>query len=293
MSENPLQQYFRTAAIHLELPSKGEGYADNALDLPENGEVPVLPMTAIDEITYKTPDALLNGSAVVSVIESCVPSIKDAWEMPVTDLTAVLTAIRIASFGHEMEIETACPKCGGKADYQIDLRLILDSIAPSDYSQTLAIGDLSIKFKPMVYRDLNENNKLQFEEKRLGHLLSASDIEEADQIKLLSESFKKISDYTLSTLAKNIAAITTPECTVHEEAHILEFLQKCESSLYKKIKQAVIDRKLKEALRPLKIKCEAEIANEAVDGVEAEHKVCGHKYEQNFTLDMSSFFDQS
>ena len=100
MSDNPLAQYFRTPAIHLDLPSKGEGYPDGVLEMPDSGEVPVMPMTAIDEITYKTPDALFNGSSVVDVIQSCIPSIKDAWQMPITDLTAVLTAIRIASFGH-------------------------------------------------------------------------------------------------------------------------------------------------------------------------------------------------
>ncbi|RLB94911.1 MAG: hypothetical protein DRH76_08800 [Deltaproteobacteria bacterium] len=293
MSENPLQQYFRTPSIHLDLPSKGEGYAPGMLDLPATGEVPVLPMTAIDEITYKTPDALFNGSAVVQVIESCIPAIKDAWQMPVTDVTAVLCAIRIASFGHEMDIETKCPKCGETANYSLDLRTVLDSIKATDYSKSFKAGDLAIMFKPMVYKDLNENEKLQFEEQRLAQLLTSSEMDQEDQIKLLSESFTKISNYTLSTIAKNIASITTPECTVTEEEFILEFLKKADGTLYKKIKNAVIEQKNKEALKPLKIKCNALVGAEVVDGVETGGEVCGHEYEQNFTLDMSSFFAQS
>ena len=81
-SNNPLRQYFRQPAIYVRLPSAGQFYPPGALTIPANGEIPVLPMTAIDEITYRTPDALFNGSAVVSVIQSCVPSIKDAWQMP-------------------------------------------------------------------------------------------------------------------------------------------------------------------------------------------------------------------
>lgn len=290
MNENPLSQYFRTPAIHLALPSKGEFYAPGTLDLPETSEVPVLPMTAIDEITYKTPDALFNGSAIVSVIESCVPSIKDAWAMPVTDLTAILCAIRIASFGHEMNIETKCPKCGSEANYGVDLRLVSDSIVSPDYSKALNIGDLVITFKPMVYKDLNENNKLRFEEQRLNHMLSVeNELEQEDQIKLLSESFKKVADYTLSTLSKNIKSIKTPECTVFEEEHILEFLRKCENSLYKKIKVAVIEQKVTETLKPLKIKCNA--LSEPGEGKKPSE--CGHEYDQHFTLDMTSFFDQS
>jgi len=279
MSDNPLKQYFRTPAIHLDLPSKGKFYPEGALVMDETNEVPVLPMTAIDEITYKTPDALFNGSAVVSVIESCVPAIKDAWHMPVTDITAVLTAIRIASFGHEMELETKCPKCEVIADYTLDLRTVLESIESPDYSTPMKLGDLSIAFKPMAYTDLNESNKLQFEEDRLNHLLTDTEMDTDDQIALLSETFKKVSDYTLSTLAKNISSITTPEATVVEEKYILEFLKSCENKMYKKIKQAVIDQKIKESLKALKIKCNEE--------------KCGHEYEQHFTLDMTSFFDQN
>jgi len=293
MNENPLAQYFRTPAIHLALPSNGIGYAPGAIDMPETREVPVLPMTAIDEITYKTPDALFNGSAVVSVIESCIPNIKNAWEMPVTDLTAVLCAIRIASFGHEMDIETTCPKCNEEAKYQIDLRQVLDSIKSSDYTEVLSLGDLSIKFKPMVYKDLNENNKLQFEEQRLNSILVDSEMSEEEQLKVLSETFTKISNYTISTLSKNIDSIITPDCTVIEPDHILEFLKKCDSVTYKKIKAAVIKRKETEVLKPLKIKCKAVAATEAVDGVESGGEVCGHEYDQPFTLDMTSFFDQS
>jgi regulator of replication initiation timing len=293
MNENPLSQYFRTPAIHLALPSSGKFYADGVIDMPETGEVPVLPMTAIDEITYKTPDALFNGSAVATVIESCVPAIKDAWQMPATDLTAVLCAIRIASFGHEMELPTVCPKCGNTEEYSVDLREVLDSIKMPDYSKMLQIGDLKIMFKPMTYKDLNENNKLQFEEQKLNQMLKDTEVDEATQIKLLSESFKKVSDYTISTLANNIGVIVTPDCTVSEYEHILEFLRKCGSVSYRKIKSAVIEQKKTELLKPLKIKCEAHIPLTEEAPKDKEPEVCGHEYEQPFTLDMTSFFDQS
>ena len=79
MSNNPLSQYFRQPSIYVKLPSGGQHYADGAIDMPANGELPVYPMTAIDEITYRTPDALFNGNAVTNVIKSCVPAIRDPW----------------------------------------------------------------------------------------------------------------------------------------------------------------------------------------------------------------------
>lgn len=67
---NPLKQFFRQPAIYLRLPSNGDFWPDGAVDVPHNRELPVYPMTALDEITYRTPDALFNGQAVVTVIQS-------------------------------------------------------------------------------------------------------------------------------------------------------------------------------------------------------------------------------
>ena len=112
MNSNPLAKFFRQPAIYARLPSGGKNWPNGTINMPANSELPILPMTAIDEITYRTPDALFNGEAVTGVIQSCVPSIKNAWATPSIDLDTILVAIRIASYGHEMEIGTKCPKCG-------------------------------------------------------------------------------------------------------------------------------------------------------------------------------------
>ena len=107
---NPLQRFFRQPAIYIRLPSEGKYYPDGSITIPPNGELPVYPMTAMDEITYRTADALFNGSAVINVIKSCVPNIVDPWQMPTVDVDAVLVGIRIASYGHELELESRCPQ---------------------------------------------------------------------------------------------------------------------------------------------------------------------------------------
>ena len=101
---NPLRQYFRRPALYLTLPSRGKFYPEGALEMPENGELAVYPMTAIDEITSKTPDALFNGNAVPEIIKSCVPGIKDPWAVPSVDMDAILVAIRAATNGNDLEI---------------------------------------------------------------------------------------------------------------------------------------------------------------------------------------------
>jgi hypothetical protein len=125
---NPLSQYFRQPSIYVKLPSKGEYYTPGSISMSANGELPVLPMTAIDEITYRTPDALYNGQATVNVIQSCVPAVKDAWAVPAVDLDTLLIGIRIASYGHDMDFATRCPACGNESEHTIDLRSVLDHI---------------------------------------------------------------------------------------------------------------------------------------------------------------------
>ena len=51
---NPLEKYYRQPAIYIKLPSEGRYYDKNTFMPTETGEIPILPMTAKDELTFKT-----------------------------------------------------------------------------------------------------------------------------------------------------------------------------------------------------------------------------------------------
>jgi hypothetical protein len=274
MSNNPLQQYFRQPVIYIKLPSQGEFYPAGALNMPPNGELPVLPMTAIDEMTYRTPDALFNGSAVVSVIQSCLPNIKNAWEVPAMDVDTILVAIRIASYGHEMDFSTQCPKCNEITDQALDLRSVLDRMRAPDYQASISAGDMEIFFKPMNYKNLNDNNQLQFEEQKILQMLPDAEVPDADKITALNTALKKITEITVQALAQSVGAIKTPTAMVSESEYIEEFLKNCDRALFNRIRDHVID-----------IKGQAELQAMALTCTE-----CSHQYQQSITLDMSSFF---
>jgi hypothetical protein len=271
---NPLTQYFRQPAIHVRLPSQGQFYPPNSLALPPNGEVPVLPMTAVDEITYRTPDALFNGSAVVSVIKSCVPAIRDPWHVPNIDMDALLIAIRIASFGHAMDLTTVCPSCNHQEEISVDLRVVNDNLKIGDYTQSLQVGDLEVFFRPISYRDVNENNQMQFEQQQGLRLLSNDAIDEKTKAEQLTKSLAAINDLTLKTITQSIAAIKTPGATVTEPAFISEFLKNCDRAIFARLRDRAIELRQQSEIMPIAIECNN----------------CNHKYSQPFTLDMSSFF---
>jgi hypothetical protein len=277
-SNNPLKKFFRQPAIYVKLPSEGQYYPDGSLQMPANGELPIFPMTALDEIGNRTPDALFNGTATVNIIKSCAPSIVDPWLMPQDDVNLLLTAIKIASYGHEMELMSTCPECNEEKEISIDLRTIIDKFPATDYSKNLTIGDMTVYFKPLNYQQVNHNSMQQFEQQKTVQLTSEENTEISLEEKstLLSDVFKTLTDLTLETIALSILHIQTDSATVNDTKQIKEFLENCESSMFDRIREFLTELKLGTELEKLKLTC--------------DNKECKHNYEQAFTLDMSSFF---
>ena len=273
-SANPLRQYFRQPAIYLKLPTGGAHWPEGSIDIPANGELPILPMTAIDEITYRTPDALFNGQAVIDVIQSCVPSIKNAWAAPAPDINALLTAIRIASYGHDMEISSTCPACAAESEYGIDLRNVLDQLKSPDFTVPIISGDLEIRFQPLDYKTQNTTNQTQFDEQKMMQMLPTADLDDKQKLQKMNEVLKRITELTIDAIKWSISSIRTPSAFVTEPEFFLEFLTNCDRELFSKIRDHVIGLRAASELRPLEIKCTE----------------CAHEYQQSLTLDMASFF---
>jgi rRNA maturation endonuclease Nob1 len=272
LANNPLKQYFRRPSIYLKLPSGGAGYPPGALNRTETGELPIYPMTAIDEITSKTPDALFNGSAIVEIIKSCVPDIKDPWSIPSTDLDAILIAIRSAAQGNDMEIESECPSCKEIATYAINLIGMLQTMKPGDYTKELQISDLFIKFRPLMYREMNQAAMAQFEIQKMFSTIET--LPEEERTKKTQEAIVKITEVTMAVLAQTIEYVKTPTVTVNETEFILDFLQNCDKNLYIELRDYHSKLKDSTQIKPQKIKC--------------IH--CQHEYEQGIVINATDFF---
>lgn len=273
MDNNPLRQYFRRPAVFFTLPSGGKNYEPGTLDIPESGEIPVYPMTAIDEITVRTPDALFNGTAVVELVKSCVPAIKDPWKLNSNDLDAVLIAIRAAGGQQQLEIETQCPKCENQATYGLNLVGVLSQLKAGDYDTLLPVNDLKIKFRPLTYKEMNEAAVDQFKiQKTFGNLDNIENEDEKNR--MTQEAIRAITEVTMSIIASTIEYIETPNTRVEQKEFIHDFLRNCDGSLYLAIRDYNAKLKNSTELKPLDIKCDN----------------CAHEYVQPFTLNASDFF---
>jgi hypothetical protein len=277
LSNSPLRQFFRQPAIYLRLPSGGQHWAPGSLVMPDNGELPIYPMTAIDEINYRTPDALFNGQAVINVIQSCVPAIKDAGKIPNTDLNALLVAIRIASYGHAMDIGSTCPECKNEDEFSVDLRVLLDNIHSPDYSKFMNQGDLQIIFRPSTYEEQNKSALEQFEKQKILQQVNESNITEEERSKVLAESLRQITELTINLISKSIAAIQVPGAVVTDTDQIKEFLHQCDRNVFKQIRDHVIELTQQGQIKPVEVECTE----------------CHHKYKQEINMDMTSFFDSA
>ena len=273
MNNNPLVQYFRRPAVYLKLPSGGKIYSSDVINLPETGELPIYPMTAIDEITIKTPDALFNGAAIVDLIKSCVPSIIDPWEIKAIDLDAILLAIRTASNGGEMETITICPACKEETKYGINLMALMSTLKVGNYDRELVLGDIAIKFKSLTYKEINEAGILNFEiQKKLNMLESIEDNDARNDA--TKTAIREVTETTMSILSKTIEYIRTPNTVVDQPDYICEFVKNCDRNTYETIKKNNMELKVQSEIQPLNIKC----AN------------CNHEYTQPFTMNLSDFF---
>jgi hypothetical protein len=237
---NPLAKHFRQPAIYLSLPSKGEFWPEDALSLPANGEIPIYPMTAHDEIMFKTPDALINGTSVAEVIQSCVPNIKSAWKTPGIDVDAILIAIRMASYGAEMEVSPTCPHCKEKNDFIVDLRVMLDTIKAAPYSAPFMIDGLMFKFSPRDYKALNEANTINFQEQQLLTIVNNESLSDDERKAAFEEGFKKLTDLNTTVIVDSISSIQMEDGTVvSNPAFIRDFLANCSRQVFAAIKDKI------------------------------------------------------
>ena len=277
---NPLQKYFRQPKIYLTLPSNGRFYPAGSLEVSESGEYPVFPMTARDEIMIKTPDALLNGEATISVIKSCIPAIVDPWNMPSMDLDACLIAIRIATYGEKMEVSIKTPVTGEEKDFDIDLRVMLDQFTNVDYNSVILLDDMKINLRPLSYGEFTTTSKSTFEEQRIFQVLNNNELSEGDKLATFNESFKKLTDLTIVTLEKSIESIEIGDDVVSDREHIKEFIANTDKTLFEKVTNHVENQRKLFQVKPLVVDATPEELEKGVP----------ETYEVPVTFDQSNFF---
>jgi len=274
---NPLVKHFRQPQIYLKLPSKGRWYPNGSIEMPPTGELPVYAMTAKDELTLKTPDALLNGQATVDVIQSCLPNIKDAWQMPSVDIDAVLIAIRQATYGNDMDLVSACPHCRSKNEHTLNMSALADRITMPNLEETIKVKKLELFLKPQNYREFNQASLENYEQQRILSVVNDATLSEEDKLVRFNQLFKKLLTLTVQAVSNSVGAIKMEDGTVVDSREFIdEFFVNCDKEIWNAVKQKLEDIGEQNPLRNIDVIC--------------ENIECGKPYTTPLIFEASSFF---
>lgn len=274
MAINPLQQYFRQPKIFVSLPSKGAYMPLNTVG-GDITSVAVQGMTGMDEIILKTPDALFTGEATIKMIHSCCPTIKNAWDLSSIDTNVLFVAVRIATYGNKMTVHHQCTACNELSDYELDLTTIIEHFNQCTYDDTLHYKDLTIKIKPISYRQQTDYNMQIYDLQK--QVYQANDLaDDAEKQKTLNILWETLAKLQLELNANSVESIETSSATVTERGYILEFLANADKELITAISNLVDKNRADWQVPTFPVAC----TNEA----------CKTETNLSVELDNSSFF---
>ena len=273
-NNNPLANYFRQPKIYIKLPSHGKFYPEGSLDVSQIDEYPVYAMTAKDELMFKTPDALMNGQATVEVIKSCIPAIKNPWNMPSIDLDAALIAIRIATYGENMDVTANCPSCSHSNDYTLNLVEYLGMLTSFNYENSIQVGELTVNIRPYSYQEVNKTALKTLEQQKIFSIVNDDSISDEEKVSKFGESFVKLTQLTVDVIAGCIVSIDTPSGTVSDPAMIKEFIENAPRDIFNQINDHITKMKESLSIKASNVQCQE----------------CEHTWTVEVTMDQTNFF---
>jgi hypothetical protein len=281
-SQNPLMNLMRQPKIYIRLPSGGQYWDAGSIDVSENGEFPVFSMTAQDELALKIPDALMNGQAVVDVIQHCMPNIKNAWACPNLDLDVILIAIRIATYGEKMNVPLVIKEF--EADYSLDLRVLLDQLnAQITWDPVVPINDdLTLYVKPINYRVMSASAVQTFETQKLIQLAADDSIPDDQKLETFKNSFAKLNQLTVGIINNSVYQVDSAAGQVTNQQHIQEFMNNVDKATFSKVKDHIDALREINTIKPLTIPVNDEIRAQGVDTDTIEYPI---------SFDPSNFFE--
>jgi len=282
LQNNPLSKHFRQPSIYITLPSGGKYSPQGTIEFDSGEELAVYPMTARDDMTMATPDALMNGQATIDVIKSCVPGIKDPWQLPMMDLDTVMIAIRIASQGEILDMNVNVPTVNEKMSFSTDLRIALDSIERKPFNEYVQLEpQLVVKVRPTNYRQLTNLSLKTFEEQRMiAQLSQKDDMTPQQKSDHYARIFTNMTDLTIENMLNAIVSVNSEGTEVTDPKLIKEFVYNLDSKQAKKIRSHIEEQNNIGKIKPFKVMPSKELISQGAP----------ESFEVPVALDNSNFF---
>lgn len=270
---NPLAAFFRAPGLHVKLPTGGAFLPESEFDPTLAGDLPVYPMRAADELLLKSPDALMSGHAIVSLIKSCVPGIRDPRKISTPDLDVLLLAIRAATFGDSMDLDLKCPSCNTENSFTCSLGSIMATVTNVPAENPVRLTDEVVAYvRPYTLEVATRVALSTFEEAR--KIQATEDMEGEERTKIINDCYDRLNILNMRALASSIVKVVVPGSVVSNPAHISEFIGNTDRNWIEKIEERL----------------------KAVNGMGIDKTIavqctsCEHEWTAAIEFDPSSFF---
>jgi len=272
-----LQSRQRQPKLFIDLPSGGKYYDDTVIKDQQYTQIPVYGMNAMDEIMFKTPDALFTGEATVRVVQSCVPAILDPWKIVGFDIDYILIAIRIATYGDELPIQSSCPHCNEENESVLSLTNMLDGYSQYQTDYQFEIEDYTFNLKPITYRQLTDFAMQNYQfERTLVQIAANKDLDPKKKTDMQNDVYIKSNELNIRLAISYIANVMS-NGEVEEDTHeITDFIVNNEAVFYNRLKEGIFDLSARWNVPNIQLKCAAE--------------ECEKDYETKIDMDYANFF---
>jgi len=209
----------------------------------------------------------MNGQAVVDVIQHCIPSIKNAWEIPSIDLDLILLSIRLATYGEMMKTNVTL-KDGSEYEYQVDLRIVMDSLFASiSWNSVIPINpDMTIFVRPVNYKQMTKTAIQTFETQKIMQAVNNEQLSEDQKTTIFKESFQKLTEVTIDVIANSIFRIETSSGTVENSEFIKEFIENADKEIFNIVQKHLEDLKNQNSIKPMVVEVTDEMRANGVTG---------------------------
>lgn len=227
---NPLQQYFRQPSLYLKLPTLGKWYKNKEVTGSDDSEIPIFGLSAIDDVMLNTPDAMLNGRALETVIKNCAPDVKNVKKLMVPDIEAIFLGIKIATTGGKYDLDRICPKCGHENTFEVSCDNLLQALTYVEDSDSIVNinNELEVRIKPYTLEMRQSFIHKQFDEDRMLKSIDSQnkDLDDFQKSDILGKSVENLTRITFNLVAKSIESVKLIKqgIEVDDEQNIAEWL---------------------------------------------------------------------
>jgi len=231
-----LKDFYRNKEIYIKLPTEGKWYTSN-INLNNENEIGVMPMSFKDEMLLSIPDSVYNGESLFEILQSILPDMENPYEILMPDVDVVILASKINSNDGEMEVEAACTHCSHTEQYTVKIVNIINQIKVINPIELELNNGLVVSFRPNSLRSVTTN---QIRISETSAILSnfSKDDDLKDQHDLFAESIEKTTAANLVLIADSIEHILLPSGEkITDIQAILDWISNSDSNTVKKLQK--------------------------------------------------------